>query len=196
MSRDSKWKHLIISNEVGEVFESYDEALEEGRREVYERRSSLYDSPESVPDDDAWEAVYSMIEYDCEDFDTELKYASNKESGHWLMTADLGLWYGRREGGMVFDDVYTAIMQCLRNMDYFSIHEDDYGNVRITGRHHDGINYYFLYRLSERGEEWYKNHTYSSRETVCRTLEKPHNRRAAKLLGLLYGKRYRHEKAA
>lgn len=196
MNRNSKWKHVIVSDEVDEVFGSYDNALKDARRELYERDTTVYESPESISDDDALEEVYAMLRSDWDDFWVELKHASNRYSGHWLMTADLGLWNGRREGGMVFQDVYSAVMQCVANMDYCTIHEDDYGNVRITGIHHDGTNYYYIYRLSDRGEKWLASHSDENREHICRTLDKPHYRRAAKLLGLLYGKRYRHANAA
>ena len=60
--------------------------------------------------------------------------------------ANLGLWYGRRQAYAQDKDLKSAIMRCLAGMDDYEIEETPYGKLMITGYHHDGTNYYEIYK--------------------------------------------------
>lgn len=59
--------------------------------------------------------------------------------GRILVIADLGLWFGRRQG---FKILSSRISDILYNaVDYIELYGDGH-NIKATAVHHDGTNYY------------------------------------------------------
>lgn len=130
--------------------------------------------------------IYSIIEDESENFWSAIRRA--EDPYYWLVIADIGTWQGRRDGGKVFNGLTEALMACVDDVDDYTIAEDHRGNVVIHAYHHDGTNHFQLYRLSERGADWYVNkgdrNGYSWQE-ICERLDHPSYRRNARLGTLL-----------
>ena len=167
-------KHLIYSNEIDRVWGSYDEAERWAREALLDEHAE-----EEITDDMIWTWLYSELELEAEDFWAGVR--ANKD-GNWLVIANIGTWQGRRDGGKVFPSLSAALSAVCDNMDYVTIEEDARGGVHARCVHHDGANHFDIYRLSARGEAWYReNGSWLDRRTVCETLAKPHNRRAGRI---------------
>lgn len=166
--------HIIHTNEIDVSFGSYD-ATEEAAREAL-----LEDHEEDeITEDMIWHWIYDVMEVNGSEFWHEVECVSD---GPWLVIADIGTWHGHLPGGKVFDTLRQAVSEIVSKMDYVTIEETNGGSVHATCVHHDGRNHYDLYRLSERGKAWYKNHGDDlDRRTICETLSKPHNRCAPHL---------------
>ena len=76
--------------------------------------------------------------------DTEL---DNQEI---VVLGTLGLWNRAPKVKKVFDSLSKAISACLDGMDDVEIFEDQYGNLKIDGYHHDGCNHYILKKNGSR----------------------------------------------
>ena len=61
-----------------------------------------------------------------------------------LVIADLGLWNGRKSGYRIIESGNIQDILSGNNCDYCKWYVDGY-NVKFTGHHHDGTNYY-IYR--------------------------------------------------
>lgn len=61
-----------------------------------------------------------------------------------IVIADLGLWNGRRSGCSIIDSGNINDILYSNDCDYCKWYADRY-NIRFTGHHHDGTNYY-MYR--------------------------------------------------
>ena len=96
----------------------------------------------------------------CDNMETEdietLTYAYNIALNENIVCiADLGLWNGRKMGYKILRPNLESIFE----VPYLtSLYVDKRGNVRGTGNHHDGTNYY-LFR------EWKDNLSDSQKET-------------------------------
>ena len=63
-----------------------------------------------------------------------------------LCIADLGLWYGRRQGQKHFKNLYDAIQSCA--YDYNKLYFDKKNTtLKMSATHHDGVNYYKFYKV-------------------------------------------------
>lgn len=170
--------YIIHTNEIDAAFGSYDAAEEAAREALLEEHEE-----EEISDDMIWRWLSDVMEEDCSDF---WRLVQRVTEGPWLVIANVGTWMGRRNGGRVFDNLHQALSAICDNMDFTTITEDAHGGVHAVCIHHDGRNHYDLYRLSPRGEAWYKRHSgLLDRRTLCETLAKPHNRRAPHLRRML-----------
>lgn len=105
-----------------------------------------------------------------------------------LVIADLGLWYGRRQG---YKEIESGnIRDCLYDdNDYVTWFVDKNGDLRCDSIHHDGTNHY-LYRTYKDGvsEEqienlkWKLYHGQASRKDITRI-----TRRLGDEIGKVYG---------
>lgn len=157
-------KHLIISNDPFAVYGDYGEM---------EKAMLDNDTDEAIPNEDAvWRWVGYQLDFDWEMFLDDLRRAQEKDPCMWLVTGKLGLWNGTQAGGKIFSDLTTAIYDMIANYEY-AIYEDPYGNVTARCAHHDGVNHFKLYRISEKGEEWIeRNSLWNGRRYLCESLEK------------------------
>jgi hypothetical protein len=90
------------------------------------------------PDDEykLWEYINETLGYYLDDECANL----NKETeGRILAIADLGLWNGRRQGYKILTNNVNSIF--TTGDDYTEYYSDGY-NIRGTGVHHDGTNFY------------------------------------------------------
>lgn len=102
-------------------------------------------------DEECDEEIRTSNEYDWEDLlDTAEKI------DHVKVQANLGLWYGRREGYAEFNNLKLAIQHCLINgMQYVKVYESN-GQLSMEVHHHDGTNYYDFKKKSDKINRWCK----------------------------------------
>lgn len=126
-------------------YENYVEYCHETEQEPDSKDSSGY-----------WDWVHDMSELDYDDFFENLKYSKEeKENGHYMITADLGRWNGRRIGykDKIFNSISEAIKDALSCSDYWDYKiEFDNGVVVVYGYHHDGTDIMYVRKLSKHGE--------------------------------------------
>ncbi len=109
----------------------------------------------------------------------------DKNHNSFLVIGNLGLWNGRQEGGKVVHGLDNAIRMTME--DYNEIYEER-GCLKVKAIHHDGTNYYSIYKLSEKGSEFFHNKgPYLDRKELCETLSKPHYRRNVNFCKNVYG---------
>ena len=86
------------------------------------------------------EALYEwMIETNDMYLDDERANLNEKADGRILVIADLGLWYGRKQGYKILGRNISEILH--DDCDYIEWYGDGY-NIKATASHHDGVNYY------------------------------------------------------
>lgn len=149
---------LVFSDDISTMFGSYDAA----RAEALENLSADANDGEELTfsEDQIWREIYLMIEDESDDFWCHVRCASQSLPGKFLVVADLGLWDGRHAGGKIFDSLEQALKTCADRMDNFDVYEDRYGNLLAAGHHHDGSNYFRIYKLTAKGEEYARIHQY------------------------------------
>ncbi len=86
-----------------------------------------------------------MLEINNDYLDDERDNLNIQLSQPILVIADIGLWYGRRQG---YKEIESGnIRDCLySNYDYTTWYVDKQGDLRCDDVHHDGTNHY-LYRV-------------------------------------------------
>lgn len=110
------------------------------------------------------EAQY-MIEADAEAQDFQ------NITGRILAVGSCGLWYGRQNGGRIFKDFNEALQNLA--LDYNTIYtERKNGALQLEAIHHDGINYFKFYEISDKGEQFIINHQFLDRKTLHEKLIK------------------------
>ncbi len=149
-------KCVIYSNDIWSNYKDMDEL----KASVAERDGSLR---EDITDEDAYSFAYLEIQLRWEDFMADVRHVDKKTNESWLVSYELGLWNRTEVGGQMFRDLESAIRSIVSSVDTFSIEEDNFGNVFMTGWHHDGINHFILRRLNEKGEYRYNCNGYSPR---------------------------------
>jgi hypothetical protein len=65
---------------------------------------------------------------------------NQRTDGRILVIADLGLWYGRKQGYKILGDNIMGILYS-EDAEYVEWYSDGY-NIKATASHHDGTNYY------------------------------------------------------
>lgn len=110
------------------------------------------------------EAQY-MIQADAEAQDLQ------KITGRVLAVGSCELWYGRQNGGRIFKDFTEALTTLAEN--YNTIYtERKNGALQLEAIHHDGVNYFKFYEISDTGEQFIKNHQFLDRKTLHEKLIK------------------------
>ena len=119
----------------------------------------------------------SVMETYWDDFQHSMqKYDEMSGKAHYLIEGDLGLWNGRRKVYTVKDTIAQAIGVAADKMDEIDVYDDQYGFVHVTGYHHDGINYFKISKISDRGEKVFRN----AGCQPCTRLLRDHNHKAVK----------------
>lgn len=139
---------LISTNDICELDEMF--GNEQERLEMYNEMLSCNDEEPisewaQAVDDYALEVASSYYE----DF---LDEYGNLEV---LAIGDLGLWYGRTEGGL-----YGTLRDMLSKAveDYNSLYYDKENKTfKLKAVHHDGTNYFTFYALTEKGKNYLNN---------------------------------------
>lgn len=96
---------------------------------------------EEYPDVTDEDKQYELIsEMNMEYLRDERCNLSEKVDGRILVIADLGLWYGRRQGYKILGNTISDILYD-RDGEYLEWYGDGY-NIKATVSHHDGTNFY------------------------------------------------------
>lgn len=150
ITRNTKW--LLYSDDMDEMLGDIEE-----RKEQYCECCEI--EPDKIEDDafQSWcEACMDGWWYDFKAF--------TQEDQICLFTANLGLWNGRKEGGLIgkFHDLIGQATEEYNRIHYFP--KD--GHMELEAAHHDGTNYFKIYGLSEEGKQYVNNHEYDEERMV------------------------------
>ena len=170
MKKHMIWSYNIFNWDEDEMREQYEECYDETPDE-----QTLQEYIQDV-NNDYLEDVHSEIVF----------YEKTHGQKMYLVSADLGLWNGRAEGGKVITGLWNAITQCFE--DYNEIYEEG-GMLKVTAHHHDGTNFFKIKELTEKGEEFAERHKYdmSDRELHKKLFNDSHYSRNVKLFKEIYG---------
>lgn len=106
-------------------------------KEGYKKEAELNEWDEDTEDEDnLWKYIYETLDYYLDDEHMNLNVPTD---GRILVIADLGLWYGRRQGYKILNGNVKNILS--NDADYVEWYSDGY-NIKATAAHHDGTNYY------------------------------------------------------
>lgn len=105
---------------------------------------------------------------------------------HYVILADLGLWYGHRDGGKIVKGLWNAISACFE--DYNEIYQDG-KRVKVTAHHHDGTNCFEIRELTDKGIEYMERHEddMSDRELHTRLFKDSHYSHEVSMFNEMYG---------
>lgn len=98
-------------------------------------------------EDELYDRAYWYVEEWREDEAYNLE--SIKLSGNVLVTADLGLWYGRRSGFKVIKAKDAGDLLYAGLDDTVEYSTDNRGRLVVHGCNHDGSSTYYLYEIKE-----------------------------------------------
>lgn len=105
----------------------------EGYKEIAEENGWEEDTDD---ENNLWNYIYEELDHYIDDERMNLDVTTD---GRILVVADLGLWYGRRQGYRILDGNVKNILSA--DVDYVEWYSDGY-NIKATAAHHDGTNYY------------------------------------------------------
>lgn len=143
ITRNTKW--LLYSDDIEDMM-----GTEEERRKQY---SECNEVPLEDIEDDALESwCRGCLDAYWDDFQ-EFTHKTQQ----CLCIANLGLWHGRRDGGMTgtFENLLYHALEDYSNSIYYFPKD---GHMEIEAIHHDGTNYFKIYGLSEEGKRYVRNH--------------------------------------
>ena len=100
------------------------------------QKENDYEDPEDVTDDDVWNFIDESLSNQLDDERFNLNVITD---GRIIAIADLGLWYGRKQGYRILQDKVADILHT--GCDYTEWYGDGH-NIKATASHHDGTNYY------------------------------------------------------
>ena len=121
---------------------------------------------ENITDDKVQEEVYYLIDMY---YDDERLNLNKRLNGRVIAIADLGLWYGRKQGYKVLSNNLNEVLGSI-SCDEVEILFDQY-NVKAVGYHHDGSNYVLYRELREdRNIDNFLDKIYSGEEISSSTL--------------------------
>lgn len=105
----------------------------EGYKEIAEENGWDEDTDD---ENNLWNYIYEELDHYIDDERMNLDVTTD---GRILVVADLGLWYGRRQGYRILDGNVKNILSA--DVDYVEWYSDGY-NIKATAAYHDGTNYY------------------------------------------------------
>lgn len=106
----------------------------------------FFEENDITEEEDQYNAMYDMNNEYWYDERVALKDIGKNIDLKIIAVADLGLWYGRRQGYKFIDN----LEDCLYSMDcdYYELYCDQY-HLRARGSHHDGNNSYTFYLFND-----------------------------------------------
>lgn len=152
-------KHNVIWKSYG-MYSSKE--LEDYEKDVKEWLEE--DAVENITEETITDEVYFQIDVLFQDAELNL---SKKLDGRIIAIADMGLWYGRRQGYKILERNLNEVVSSTIGCDEKEVYCDAY-NVRAEGYHHDGTNHVLFRELREDRnidnflEKIYNNETISS----------------------------------
>ena len=112
-------------------------------RDGYKEWLEINEIDDRDPDDE--DDIYDwMVETKADYLDDERINLNRIVDGRILIIADLGLWYGRRQGYRIIES--NNIKDILQYQYEYAEFYSDGKDIRCTEVHHDGTNHY-LYRV-------------------------------------------------
>lgn len=106
-------------------------------KEIYKEIAEENGWDEDTDDENnLWNYIYEELDHYIDDERMNLDVTTD---GRILVVADLGLWYGRRQGYRILDRNVKNILSA--DVDYVEWYSDGC-NIKATAAHHDGTNYY------------------------------------------------------
>jgi len=97
-------------------------------------------------------------EEDLRDYNDTEWYYSFGEGASWkddtpvVILGNLGLWNGPHQViPYECKSILEAVHKCIEDMDEVEIYEDQYGNLKVDGYHHDGTNHFTIKRVTDKG---------------------------------------------
>ena len=181
-------KHLVWSNLNLDLKD-----WEAGLREYYEINNLSYDD---YDEDDHYN---TMCELNNMYLNDERMNLHKQLNGTIIVIADLGLWNGRRTGYRLIES--GIISDCLAdsNCDNYEWYVDERGELRFTGHHHDGTNYYYYRVLKPTASDEHLDELtaalYNDEIAKAEKIIKKHTDRLGDYIGDVYGWKfpYRHK---
>lgn len=170
MKKNMIWSYNTSEYDKDEMIEAYEESYGE------------------TPNDETLENyIYDMNDTYLEDERLNIQfYEKTHEQKQYIVLANLGLWYGRADGGKIITGLWNAISKCFE--DYNEIYEEG-GRLKVTAHHHDGTNYFQIKELTKRGEEYAERHKWdmSDRELHQKLFNDSHYSRNVRVFKEIYG---------
>ena len=155
-------KHNVIWKSYGMLNRKELEDYEKGARENLE-----YNGVENITESDIQQEVFDNIDLFFED---ELLNLDKTLPNKIIAIADMGLWYGRRQGYKVLGNNLNEVVSSTIGCDEKEVYCDAY-NVRATGYHHDGSNSVLFRELREdRNIDNFLEKIYNNEEISSSTL--------------------------
>lgn len=147
MSKELTKKYLFKSN-LFDVYGTY-EAMEA-------EYLSAFANPGDPVDEDT---VFATLRQDLDDAYSDLMYEFGFHLGNYLVKGDLGFWYGRRDGGKLFEDMSLreVVQQITDSVDDFEVYYTSDGVFHVDTHGHDGSSYFTVYLVTAKGMRWYEN---------------------------------------
>ena len=95
---------------------------------------------------------------DLRDYNDTEWYYSFGEGVSWkddipvVIIGQLGLWNGpHKVTPTKCKTILEAVYKCIKEMDEVEIYEDQYGNLKVDGYHHDGTNHFTIKKITDKG---------------------------------------------
>lgn len=135
--KDDIISHIVENELTNEIFSSHSEKeLTEYVKRNYKLESYYID----------------FIDFESECIFNDLKH-SQLNNEMYVICGTLGTWRGPRSVERLEpENLYNAVMLCLKNCDDYSIYCDN-GEIHIKAAHHDGTNEFYIKMLSQKGIE-------------------------------------------
>lgn len=110
---------------------------------------------ENPSDSTIWDEINWL---DNIDWNTEKEFLEDffNNGCTWILQGTNGRWNGVYRAGTIFSDFAKMLQQATKNCDYMKIYDKD-GHFFIEATHHDGINFYEVKKITEKGEKYLQN---------------------------------------
>lgn len=155
---------------------------EEAREEYYgvfgEYPKDEYTLTEFMEETNAHYLEDEQGNIECHELNYPVKY--------YLVTGDLGLWYGTVQGGKIIRGLWRAIHECFE--DYNHIYQEG-KRLKVKAIHHDGTNLFQIKELTNRGVAYWQRHEeeMSDRELHQRLFKDSHYSHEVSMFNEIYG---------
>lgn len=132
------------------IYEEYD-----NYKEAKQLLEDTWDDDKPMSDNDVFEFMEDIDEDNWQLAVKELKTVFNGSGRVFILTGYAGTWCGDKKGGCILWDYKD--LQKVWSGNYskkVTIYEAGYGKLCIDVSHHDGINYWEVRELTNRGKEY------------------------------------------
>ena len=179
MSKNNSKIHFVWSNSVDVMFPN-----EEENKTMYKEFLEMNNMTED--DIDINEYLDNEIgQYWNDEYENLTSHEKVQGEKYYLVLADLGLWNGRADGGLIIKGIWNAISKCFE--DYNKVYFDG-KRLKVEACHHDGTNYFQIRELTDKGVKYWNNHPYmSDRELHQRLFNDSHYTHEVSIFKEVYG---------